>query len=224
MTDTAHNTSRVAVVTGASRGIGRAVALELAARGYHVIAIARTIGALEELDDRISAQGGSATLVPVDVSDVRALQALGPSLLSRYKHIDLVVSAAGYLSKLTSIAQGPMDHWTRALAINTTANLVLLQTLHPLLQQAEKPKAVFLTSDERYNGRAYWGFYSASKAAMESLVNSYAAENPSIDAFVYAPAPTKTRLRDVAYPGDPQGGQSPEQTAQDILSALDARP
>lgn len=213
---------KIAVVTGASRGIGYALALALAAQNYHIIALARTIGALEELDDSIQHTGGSATLVPIDITDTKALQALGPNLVTRFKHIDLVVGAAGYLSKLTSIAQGPMDHWTRALATNTTANFVLLQTLHPLLKQAQNPCALFLTSNPEYHGRAYWGMYAASKAALNAMVASYNAENPSIDAFTYAPVATRTRLRDEAYPGNPQG-QSPEQTANDIMSILQNR-
>ncbi len=125
---------KTAVVTGASRGIGYATALELAKRGAHVIAIARTIGGLEELDDAIKQAGGTATLVPLDVTDTGKLQALGPSLSSRFKQIDIVVSAAGYLEKLTSVAQSPAEHWTRAIATNATAHITLIQTLHPLLK------------------------------------------------------------------------------------------
>lgn len=212
-------TGKTAIVTGASRGIGYATALELAKRGAHVIAIARTIGALEELDDAIKQTGGSATLVPLDVTDTAKLQALGPSLISRFKQIDILISGAAYLEKLTSIAQSPMDHWTRAMATNATANIVLIQTLHPLLKQSPHAQAVFLTADETTFGKAYWGFYTASKAALKAIVDSYAAENPEMSITTYTPATTKTRLFQEAFPGVNKG-QTPEETAQDILAFL----
>lgn len=210
---------KTVVVTGASRGIGYETALELAKRGAHVIAIARTIGGLEELDDAIQQAGGSTTLVPLDITDTAKLQELGPSLSARFKKIDLVIGAAGYLSKLTSIAQSPMDHWTRALATNATANITLIQTLHPLLKQSATPQAVFLTADEATADKPYWGFYAASKAALNAIVASYAAENPEMDIRTFTPAPTQTRLRDEAFPGL-KGAQTPRQTALELIDSL----
>lgn len=193
--------NKTVVITGASRGIGYQTALQLGKQGAHIIAIARTIGALEELDDEIQKAGGTTTLVPLDITDTKALQALGPSLISRFPKVDLVIGAAGYLDKLTSVAQGPLEQWTRALATNTTANINLIQTLHPLLRQSEKPQAIFLTESEENIGRAFFGFYGASKAALEALVKSYANENPEFDIRVFTPEPTATRLRDEAFPG-----------------------
>jgi len=210
---------KIAVVTGASRGIGYATALELAKRGAHVVAIARTIGGLEELDNEIQKNGGMATLVPLDITDTPKLQALGPTLATRFKQVDIVVGAAGYLDKLTSIAQGPMEHWNRAIATNATANITLIQTLHPLLKQSPSPQAVFLTADERVLGKAYWGFYGATKAALEVLIGSYAAENPEMSISTYVPAATKTRLFEEAMPGV-KTAQSPERTAKELLDYM----
>lgn len=211
--------NKVVVITGASRGIGYHTALELGKRGAHVIAIARTVGALEELDDEIQQAGGTTTLVPLDITDTKALQALGPNLVTRFPKIDLVIGAAGYLDKLTSVAQSSLEHWNRALATNTTANITLIQTLHPLLKQADKPQAIFLTMDEKYIGKAFWGFYSASKAALEALVQSYAAENPEMSIRTFTPAPTKTRLRAEAFPGN-HDAQEASKTAKELVDAI----
>jgi NAD(P)-dependent dehydrogenase (short-subunit alcohol dehydrogenase family) len=208
-----------AVVTGASRGIGYQTALQLAKQGAHVIAIARTIGGLEELDDEIKKAGGSATLVPLDITDNKALQSLGPSLVSRFPKIDLVVSAAAHLDKLTSVAQGPLEQWTRAINTNATANITLIQTLHPLLKQSEHAQAVFLTENPENIGRAFFGFYGASKAALEAFVKSYAAENPEMNISTFTPAPTATRLRDEAFPGD-KPDQTAKETAKELLKSL----
>lgn len=208
-----------AVVTGASRGIGYQTALQLGKQGAHVIALARTIGGLEELDDEIQKAGGSATLVPIDITDTKALQALGPSLISRFPKIDLVIGAAGYLDKLTSVAQGPLEQWTRAIATNATANITLIQTLHPLLKQSPNPQAVFLTENPKNIGRAFFGFYGASKAALEAFVNSYAAENPEMNISTFTPSPTATRLRDEAFPGD-KPERNAEETAKELLTTL----
>jgi len=213
--------NKTVVVTGASRGIGRAIAESFGTQGAHVIAVARTIGGLEELDDAIKKSGGSATLVPLDVTDTGKLQQLGPQLIGRFPKIDLVVGAAGYLGKLTSVAQGPMEHWTRSLATNVTANLTLIQTLHPLLKNAENPRAVFLSADSAIMGKAYWGFHSASKAALEALVQSYANENPEMAIELWTPPVTKTRLLEEAYPGDTKiKMKTPEETASEFMAYL----
>jgi len=211
--------NKVAVVTGASRGIGYQTALELAKQGAHVIAIARTIGGLEDLDTEIQKAGGSATLVPLDVTDTKALQSLGPTLISRFPKVDIVIGAAAYLDKLTSVAQGPLEQWTRAIATNATANITLIQTLHPLLRQSENPQAVFLTENEQNIGRAFFGFYGASKAALEALVKSYAAEHPEISIRTFTPAPTSTRLREEAFPGI-KAKNTAEDTAKKLLAVI----
>lgn len=207
------------VITGASRGIGFHTALELGKRGAHIIAIARTIGALEELDDEIRKHGGTTTLVPLNITDNAALQSLGPSLISRFPVIDMVIGAAGYLGKLTSVAEGPLEQWTRAIATNATANITLIQTLHPLLKQAKDPKAVFLSADPQYFDRGFFGFYGASKAALNAIVNAYAHEHPEIKAVTFVPKPTATRLRDEAFPGS-KDAQSPADTAKELIEFI----
>jgi NAD(P)-dependent dehydrogenase (short-subunit alcohol dehydrogenase family) len=211
-----------AVVTGASRGIGYQTALELGKQGAHVIAIARTIGGLEELDDEIKKAGGSTTLVPLDITDTKALQSLGPSLMSRFPIVDLVIGAAGYLDKLTSVAQGPLEQWTRAMATNVTANITLIQTLHPLLKQSKNPQAIFLTESEENYGRAFFGFYGASKAALEALVKSYANENPEMKISTFTPKPTTTRLRDEAFPGLKDGLDAVD-TANELIEFISVK-
>jgi NAD(P)-dependent dehydrogenase (short-subunit alcohol dehydrogenase family) len=172
--------NKVAVVTGASRGIGRAVALALAEKNIHIIAIARTIGGLEELDDLIKAKGGTATLVPLDVLDNAKLQELGPSLMARYPQIDYLISSAAYLDKLTSVATSPIDIWNKTITTNVTANITLIQTLYPLLKQSPHSRSLFLTGDKNLSGQAYWGFFMASQMALENIVQSFAAENPDM--------------------------------------------
>lgn len=210
---------KVAVVSGASRGIGYATALALAKKGAHVIAIARTVGGLEELDDEIQAAGGSATLVPLDITDTAKLQALGPQLITRYQKIDFLVSAAGYLEKLTAIALGPADYWPKAVAANVTSVVTLIQTLHPLLKNARHSRSLFLTADPQVIGKPYWGFYGASFAAMNAIVASHAAENPEMWIKTFAPQPTQTRLREEAYPGR-LDAQTPHETAQQVVDVL----
>lgn len=212
------------VVTGASRGIGRAIAEKLGIGGAHVIAVARTVGGLEELDDAIRAGGGpAATLVPLDVTDTGALRELGPQLSGRFPHIDMVVSAAGYLGKLTNIAQGPAEHWIRAMNTNVTANLTLIQTVHPLLKNAANPRAVFLTAHESVIGKEFWGFYGASKAALIAMAKSYAAENPDISVDIWCPPTTKTRLFEEAFPGQVAIKlKTPLETADAFLQRLAA--
>lgn len=212
--------NKVAVVTGASRGIGHEVAVALAAEGAHIIAIARTIGGLEELDDRINKAGGSATLVPLDITDTAKLQALGPNLLSRYNQIDYLVSAAGYLDKLTSVAQSNADFWAKTMATNVTANITLIQTLHPLLKNAPNSRSLFLRADPALNGKPFWGYYNGSYAALKTIVDSYAEENPDMWIKTFVPYSTQTRLRDQAYPGLKDEGQTPAQTARQIVDYL----
>ncbi len=210
---------KVAVITGASRGIGRAAALALAGQGVHIIAIARTVGGLEELDDAIKAKGGSATLVPIDITDNAKLQALGPNLIQRYPHIHYFIAAAGHLDKLSAIAIGSQENWPRTMATNVTANITLIQTLHPLLKNTPGSRSVFLTADPEVIGKAFWGYYGASNAALKAIVESYAQENPEMWIKTFTPKATRTRLREQAYPGR-LDGQTPEQAAQELLDFL----
>lgn len=212
---------KVAVVTGASRGIGRATALALAEQGAHVIAIARTIGGLEELDDEIKSKGGSATLVPLDLTDTSKLQALGPNLIARYPSLDVLVSAAGYLDKLMPVALASQDFWPKTIATNVTANITLIQTLYPLLKRAPHSRSVFLTADPDKIGKPFWGFYGASFAALNAVVDSLAAENPEMWIKKFIPKETQTRLREQAYPGR-LDGQAAEKTAKELMEFISA--
>src|SRR5665647_3403064 len=210
----------IALVTGASRGIGAALAFELAQAGCHVVAVARTVGGLEELDDKIKANGGTATLVPLDVKDSDGIARLALALNERYGRLDALIGNAGIIGPLS-----PLDHiepkdWDNLIAVNVTANWQLIRTMAPLLRNASAGRAVFLTSAVAYKGRAYWGPYAASKAALDALVRSYAAENATtnVRANLFAPGPTRTRMYLGAFPGvDPETLPTPEAVAAAIV-------
>jgi NAD(P)-dependent dehydrogenase (short-subunit alcohol dehydrogenase family) len=212
---------RVAVVTGASRGIGRAIALELARRGAHIVALARTQGALEELDDEAKAAGSSATLVPVDLKDFPAIDRLGAAIHERWKRLDILVGSAGILGRLSPLGHIEPRTWDDVMAINVTANWRLIRALDPLLRMSDAGRAVFITSGASHRCHAYWGPYSASKAALEALVKTYAAEVATtlVRANLFSPGPTRTRLRAEAMPGeDPQTLPAPEIVAAQAAS------
>lgn len=196
--------NRIAVVTGASRGIGKAVALALAKHGAHVIALARTQGGLEELDDEIKALGGSATLVPADVKDYPALDRLGAAIHERWGRLDLLIGNAGVLGKLSPLGHIEPKTWDEVMAVNVTANWRLIRSLDPLLKRSEDGRAVFVTSGAAQKAFAYWGLYSTSKAALETLVRTYAAEiaTTKVTANMFSPGPTATRMRALAMPGE----------------------
>jgi NAD(P)-dependent dehydrogenase (short-subunit alcohol dehydrogenase family) len=211
---------RIALVTGASRGIGAALALYLAEAGAHVVAVARTVGGLEELDDRINAAGGSATLVPLDITDSDGIARLALALNERYGRLDVLVGNAGVLPLPSPLGHIEPKDWDNVLAVNVTANWQLIRCMDVLLQRAEAGRAVFLTSGVAHYGRAYWGPYAASKAALEATVRSYAAENATtkVRANLYAPGPTRTGMYLTAFPGvDPDTLPAPEEVAKPIL-------
>ncbi len=195
---------RTALVTGASRGIGRALALALADAGAHVVAVARTKGALEELDDEIKALGSSATLVPLNLVHGDKLDQLGPSLYPRFQRLDMLVAAAGMLGPLSPLAHVKTEDWTRLMEVNLTANWRLIRTLDPLLRLAPAGRAVFVTCAAARTPEAYWGPYAASKAGLEALVKSYAAEvaNTSVRVNLLDPGVARTKLRQQAFPGE----------------------
>jgi NAD(P)-dependent dehydrogenase (short-subunit alcohol dehydrogenase family) len=211
---------RIALVTGASRGIGSATALALARTGAHVIAVARTVGGLEELDDAVRAAGGSATLVPLDLKDTPGILRLAAALEERYGRLDVLVGNAGVLGPLS-----PLDHvepkaWDDVLAVNVTANWHLIRAMHPLLKQSAAARVVFVTSGIVARPRAYWGPYAMSKAALEVLAQTYAAETATtaIKVNLFNPGPTRTRMRATAMPGeDPASLKTPETVAAKIL-------
>lgn len=212
--------NRIAVVTGASRGIGKATALALAKRGAHVIATARTQGGLEELDDEIKALGGSATLVPADVKDYPALDRLGAAIHERWGRLDILVGNAGVLGKLSPLGHIEPKTWDEVMAVNVTANWRLIRSLDPLLKRSEDGRAIFVTSGAAHKAFAYWGTYSISKAALETLVRTYAAEisTTKVTANMFSPGPTRTRMRALAMPGeDPETLPSPDDVAAQLV-------
>jgi NAD(P)-dependent dehydrogenase (short-subunit alcohol dehydrogenase family) len=207
---------RIAVVTGASRGIGRAAALELGRRGAHVVAVARTEGALEELDDEIKALGSTATLVPMSVTDYPAIDRLGAAIFERWQKLDILVGNAGVLGKLSPLPHIEPKVWDEAMAVNVTANWRLIRSLEGLLRQSDAGRAVFLTSGAAWKLNAYWGTYSITKAALEALVKTWAAELASTPVRVnlFSPGPVRTKMRATAMPGeDPETLPLPETVA-----------
>lgn len=207
---------RIALVTGASRGIGRAVALALAGEGAHVVAVARTQGALEDLDDEIKAAGNTepgglaraerkTTLVPLDLLDFAGIDRLGAALFERHRRLDILVGAAAELGPLSPLAHVKPDAWDRTLALDLTANFRLIRSLDPLLRASDAGRAVFATGGVPEGlHAAYWGVHAAAKAGLEAMVRSYAAEvsNTSLRVNMVDPGPVRTALRARAFPGE----------------------
>ena len=208
---------RIALITGASRGIGAAVARRFAAEGAHVILTARTVGGLEEVDDAIRADGGApATLVPLDLRDSAEIDKLAPAIAGRFGRLDILVGNAGVLGTL-----GPASHlapaiWDEAVAVNLTANWRLIRALESLLRASDAGRAIFVSSGIVRNNRAYWGAYAATKAGLEALVRSWAAEltKTPLRVNLINPGATRTNMRTTAMPGeDPQTLQTPDDVA-----------
>lgn len=217
-------TKRLALVTGASRGIGRAVALELARQNWRVIAVARAQKALEKLDDDIRALGGEATLIPLDLRDGAAIDQLAAPLFERFGKLDGLASCAGVLGSLTPSFQATPSIMDETIQVNYLANQRLIRALHPLLRESDAGRAVFLTSGASKNPRAYWAPYAASKAALHALVISYAAEIGNVSnvrANLFNPGPTRTAMRAKAFPGeDPMTLPAPDEVAPSIVKML----
>ncbi|GLI93540.1 SDR family NAD(P)-dependent oxidoreductase [Methylocystis echinoides] len=214
---------RIALVTGASRGIGRALALELARGGAHVIALARTQGALEELDDAIQALGSTATLVPCDITDFDALDRLGAAIFQRWGKLDVFVGNAGVLGPLSPLAHVDIKDWNRLMAVNVTANWRLIRSLDPLLRASDAGRVAFVTSSAAYKAQPYWGAYGASKAALETMARTYAAEthDSGVTVMIVNPGRMRTRMRAQAMPGeDPMTLPTPEDFAKKCLPLL----
>lgn len=212
--------NRIAVVTGASRGIGRAAALAYARAGAHVIALARTQGALEELDDEIRAVGEAATLVPVDVKDFEALDRLGAAINERWGKVDIILGNAGLLGEIAPLTHVDQPVWDAVMAVNVTANWRLIRSLDPLLRKSRAGRAIFVSSGAAHKCTAYWGPYSVSKAALEALVRTYAAETEStaVRTMLVNPGPLRTSMRAAAMPGeDPETLKTPDDLAPHLV-------
>jgi NAD(P)-dependent dehydrogenase (short-subunit alcohol dehydrogenase family) len=211
---------RIALVTGASRGIGAATALALAKAGAHIVAVARTVGGLEEVDDEIQAAGGSATLVPLDLRDHDGIARLAHALNERYRRLDVLIGNAGVGGPSSPLEHVEPPAWDEVIAVNVTANWHLIRQMGPLLRLSDAGRAVFLSSSSASNAKAYRGPYAASKAALEVLARTYANETLStpVRVNIFAPGPTRTRMRAAVMPGeDPTTLPTPEQVAEALV-------
>ena len=218
---------RIALVTGASRGIGRAAAIALAKSGAHVVALARTQGALEELDDEIRAlrptEPEATTLAPMDLRDFAAIDRLGEALYRRWGRLDVFVGNAGVLGLLTPLHHLDPKAWDDVMAVNVTANWRLIRSLDPLLRRSPAGRVAFMTSSAASQAemRAYWGAYAASKAALDALARAYAAETintSNIRVMLINPGALRTRMRATAMPGeDPATLRAPEELSAKIV-------
>lgn len=216
---------KIALVTGASRGIGRAVAVALAAAGAQVILQGRIKGALEETDDAVRAASGKpATIIPLNLTQAERVDGLGPTLYQRFGKLDIFIANAGVLGSLSPLAHVTDKVWTETIEINLTANWRLIRTLDPLLQRGDKARAIFLSSGAASGEKAYWGPYAVTKAGVEALARTYAAEVASTDIRVNIvnPGPVATRMRAKAFPGeDPATLPSPEDIAPLFVELCD---
>ncbi|RCK27657.1 SDR family NAD(P)-dependent oxidoreductase [Thalassospira lucentensis] len=207
MTDVKRLEGRVALVTGASHGIGREIAKRFAAEGAQVVAVGRNVGALEELDDEVREAGGKLTLLPLDLTMFEKIDILGPSLYEKFGKLDIVVGNAALLGELAPVGHIDSQIFQNTFATNVTANFHLIRTTDKLLQLSDAGRAIFVTSNASAKGRAFWGLYASTKAALESLVLSYAQEmeETSVRVNLVNPGRIRTKMRAEAYPGeDPQ--------------------
>ena len=212
---------RIALVTGASRGIGYAVALALARAGAHLIAVARTVGGLEELDDAVRAAGSSATLVPLDLRDYAGLYRLAAALDERHGRLDVLVGNAAMAATLSPLGHIEPKIWDEMMALNLTANWHLIRAMDALLKRSDAGRAVFVTSRAATLARAYWAPYSVSKAALNALALTYAAETSStaVRVNLFDPGATRTRMRALVMPGeDPMTLPAADEVAEKILA------
>lgn len=214
---------RIAVVTGASRGIGYHIARQLGAAGAHVIAVARTVGGLEELDDEIKAAGGEATLVPLDITDMAGIDRLGAAIHERWGVLDILVANAAILGTISPVGHVEAKVFERVMAINVTATWRLIRSTEPLLKLSDAGRAVLLTSSVAHSCKPFWGPYAASKAAVEALARTWAAETASTPLRINSvnPGGTRTAMRAQAMPGeDPETLPRPADVAAKILPLL----
>ncbi|MEA2782592.1 MAG: hypothetical protein QOK29_4136 [Rhodospirillaceae bacterium] len=213
---------RIALVTGASRGLGAAIARRFASEGAELILLARTVGGLEEVDDDVRAVGGRATLVPLDLADFAALDRLGAALYERHRRLDVLVGSAGILGTLSPLAHIDPKDWQRVIDVNLTANWRLIRSLDPLLRAAPAGRAIFVTSSLGQAPRAYWGGYAVAKAGLEQLVAIYAREvaMTPVRVNLVDPGRLRTKMRAEAYPGEDPASLALPETATDVFVEL----
>ncbi|TWG93729.1 NAD(P)-dependent dehydrogenase (short-subunit alcohol dehydrogenase family) [Mesorhizobium sp. J18] len=220
MTSSLDLSGRIALVTGASRGIGYFLAKELAACGAHVVAVARTVGGLEELDDEIKAAGGEATLVPLDLADMAGIDRLGGAIHERWGKLDILYANAGILGVVAPIGHVEAKVFEKVMTINVTSTWRLIRSVDPLLRLSDAGRAVVVSSGAAHSAKAFWAPYAASKAAVEALVRSWANETRNMPLRVNAanPGPTRTAMRAQAMPGeDPETLPHPSEIAAKFL-------
>ena len=212
---------RVALITGASRGIGRAVALRFAQEGAQLILCARTEGALEKLDDEIlELTGDNVTMAAIDLSDFDAIDHMAAAVFERFKRLDVLIGNAGLLTPLKPMPQVKPEDWDQIINVNLTANYRLLRSLDPLIRASEAGRAIFVSSTVTQGTWPFWGAYAVSKAGLETMVKTYASENKksNIKANILNPGPTRTTMRPIAYPGeDPESIKLPEDVTESFL-------
>lgn len=223
MTENKDLSGRVVLVTGASRGLGYAAAKNAAARGAHVIAVARTVGGLEDLDDEIQALGSATTLVPMDLTDGEAIDRLGAAIFERWGQLDGLIGNAGVLGTLSPLPHIQPKDFANVFAVNVEANYRLIRSLDLLLRQSDAGRAVFISSGSAISAKPYWGLYAASKAALDAMVKAYAGETAITEVKVNAfyPGQVRTAMRAKAMPGeDPMTLPSPDEVAPKIVDLV----
>jgi len=224
MIDSKSLSGRLALVTGASRGIGAATAEALAAAGAHVILVARTASSLEEVEDRIHTAGGTASIAPLDLTDGESIGKLAGAVAERWEKLDILVLNAAMLGSLTPVQDIDPKEYSRLLSLNLLANQALIAAFDPLLKRADRADVVALTSSVGGEPRAFWGAYGSSKAALETLLGAYAdetAHSGRMRVHVVDPGATRTRMRALAFPGEePENVKPPEVVATAILDLL----
>jgi NAD(P)-dependent dehydrogenase (short-subunit alcohol dehydrogenase family) len=224
MSDSKPLDGKLALVTGASRGIGAATAEALAREGAHVILVARSAKALEEIEDRIHETGGSATIAPLDLTEGDTIGKLGAAVTERWGKLDILVLNAAMLGSLTPVEHIDPKEYSRILTLNVGANQALIATFDHLLRKAERADVIGVTSSVGATPRAFWGAYGSSKAALDNLLGTYADETEHtgrIRVHVIDPGATRTRMRQLAFPGEePESVKPPETVAEAILRRL----
>ena len=226
MTDSKPLSGKLALVTGASRGIGAATAAALAAAGAHVILVARTASALEQVEEIIHEAGGSATIAPLDLTDGEAIGKLAGAVAERWEKLDILVLNAAMLGSLGPVQDIDPKEYSRLLSLNLLANQALIAAFDPLLKQADRAEVVALTSSVGGEPRAFWGAYGSSKAALESLLGAYSDETEylgRVRVHIVDPGATRTRMRALAFPGEePESVKPPEVVAAAIVERVTA--